>query len=69
MEFSIKLDSKEYHIEPVGNGKVTYKVTDGNGSYNLKLDSGGEWICDCDQYGTHPIPVEEIGKEIEKYFE
>ncbi|WP_207536347.1 hypothetical protein [Desertivirga arenae] len=69
MEFNVKLDNKEYRIQPVGNGKVTFKVTDSNGSYNIKLDSGGEWICDCYQYGKYPIPVEEIGKEIEKHFE
>jgi len=69
MEFNVKLDDKEYLVKPIGNGKVSYSISDGNGSYNIKMDAEGEWICDCYKYGKYPIPVEEIGKEIEKYFD
>jgi hypothetical protein len=68
MEFNIKLEDKEYLVEPVGSDKVSYRIHDGDESYNLKMDSTGEWICDAAHFEMPPIPVDEIGKEIEKYF-
>lgn len=68
MEFNIRLDDKEYLVEPIGSDKVSYKVKDRDETYNIKMDSTGEWICDASHFQQPTIPVDEIGKEIEKYF-
>jgi len=68
MEFNISFDGKDYMVEPIGTEKVSYRVRDESSSYNIKLDSTGEWICDTPHFEQVPIPVDEIGKEIEKFF-
>lgn len=65
--FKLIVEEIEYHIERIDVEEI-FKVSSKLGTHTILRDKAGKWNFHEHLVGSTPIPLIEIGQEIEKYY-